>query len=497
MAGTDDESLKAHYAPFLSERDKYRKQYSFWTRDLPDEDRIELGGGMPNVGLFPVQSIAVHLVDEPFQGARKSDLVSHWSHFDSPEGYPIARSFQYGETKGTQLLIDFVKHMIGTLNRPAYDNWDCILANGSSDAMFKVFETICDSSTTVMMEEFTFLPVVSNIRATGATCIPLKMELSADPEEQGIDCDYLGDLLENWHSKEGYKHLNKPKVLYTIATGQNPTGMTLSMAKRARIYELAHKHDLLILEDDPYGYLHFPKYDPSDPLRNPYHGLSTQDYISKFLVKSFLTMDTDARVIRLETFSKIFAPGLRLSFIVANKFLMGRILNLAEVTTRSPSGVSQALVYSTIKTYADRKNFNDENEAMFQGWIQWIMKVAAQYTHRRNVTLKALYETEAYKENLFSVMEPSAGMFIGIKICWPNSYELKCETIFEEMDALNTVLLKSGVSVILGYRMAVDAEFSAETCDFLRITIAYAKDGNELIEASHRIGNSIMSFFTK
>lgn len=495
MVSTNYDGLKQHYSKFLSEREKDRKFYSFWTQDLPDEHRIELGGGMPNEGFFPVQSVDVNLVDTPFQSG-KSTLQAHLNHYDSPAGYPLARSFQYGETSGCRPLIDFAKYMVNKINKPAYDNWDCLLAGGSSDSMFKVFETICDRNTTVLMEEFTFTPVISNISATGATCVPVKMQLSAEPDVQGIDCDYLADLLDNWSSHEEYKHLSKPTVLYTIATGQNPTGMTLSMEKRRKIYGLAQKHDLIIVEDDPYGYLHFPKYDPSDPMRNPYDNLSTEQYISEFLVKSFLTMDTDARVIRLETFSKVFAPGLRLSFIVANRFFIERVLNLAEITTRAPSGVSQAIVYSTIKSLATREASQDnDEEAMFQGWLHWVMKVASQYAHRRNVTFKALRETEAYKHGLFSILEPSAGMFINIKIVWPENRKPDSADIIQRMNDLDQILLSSGVKVILGYKMAVDSKFSLDNCDFLRITVAFATGDEQLIEASHRIGKSIKELF--
>ena len=63
-------------------------------------------------------------------------------------------------------------------------------------------------------------------------------------------------------------------------------------------------------------------------------------------------------------------------------------------------------------------------EAMFEGWIRWIMQIASKYNHRKNLTLKALYETESYQAGQFTVMEPSAGMFIIIKINWGISIDL-------------------------------------------------------------------------
>lgn len=397
-------------------------------------------------------------------------------------------------------MINFCKSIVQHINKPLYDNWDVILANGSSDSMFKIFETLCDESTTVLMEEFTFSPVVSNVIATGATCVPLQMQLTTDRSQQGLDIEYMTNLLKNWSSIPQYKHLNKPRILYTISTGQNPTGMTLSMEKRRKIYQLAQEHDLIIVEDDPYGYLLFPPYDPANPLKNPYldsdNPLTVKTYTENHLVKSFLTMDTDARVIRLETFSKLFAPGLRLGFIVANKFIINRILNYTEITTRAASGSSQAIVYATVKAMAKKQtDIKNEQEAMFQGWIQWAMKLAGKYTHRRNITVKALYETEAYKKGLFSIIEPSAGMFINIAFNWPDETSKDLDERKDLMDQLDKTLVKNGVKVVLGYKMAVDQQFSVDSFGFLRITVAFAKDDAQLIEASRRIGKGIEEFF--
>lgn len=489
------EKLREKYSKFLSRRDVYRKLVSFWDGDLAPPDLIGLEVGMPNENLFPIKGMDLHLVDRPFD--ESEGYIASMDRYGRPEGLPIARSLQYAETSGMLPLLKFCKRVVSKINKPAYDDWDLILANGSSDSMFKIFETFSDESTTVLMEEFTFTPVVSNVQATGATCVPLKMKLTADPADQGIDVEYMSHLLDNWANIPEYAHLNKPRFLYTISTGQNPTGMTLSMEKRHQIYAIAQKHDLLILEDDPYGYLKFTPYDPAHPMKNPYNDennpLTREDYLENLLTKSFLTFDTDARVIRLESFSKLFAPGLRLSYIVANKFIIERLLNYTEVSTRAPSGASQAIVYTTIKAMASRETaVADELDAMFYGWISWVMKLAAAYTHRRNITFKALYESESYKKNLFTVLEPSAGMFIDIKINLPTSTSQDKEQL---MDQLHKVIVKNGVKVVLGYKMAVDQKFSVESADFLRLTVAFAKDDDQLTEACHRIDRGILEFF--
>lgn len=96
--------------------------------------------------------------------------------------------------------------------------------------------------------------------------------------------------------------------------------------------------------------------------------------------------------------------------------------------------------------------------------------------------MKALYETESYRAGQFSVMEPSAGMFIIIKINWANFG--KPDDLPQQMDRLDEFLVKNGVKLVLGYKMAVSLDYSMQHSDFLRLTIAYAKDDNQLIEAS-------------
>lgn len=90
--------------------------------------------------------------------------------------------------------------------------------------------------------------------------------------------DMLREKLESWTKP-------MPKFLYINPTGSNPTGTVLSLERKREIYSLCSKYDILILEDDPYFVL---QYDCGDEL-----------------IPSFLSMDTDGRVIRFDSFSKV------------------------------------------------------------------------------------------------------------------------------------------------------------------------------------------------
>lgn len=518
-----EQELAEHYKPFLNSQVDRRVLLQFWDDNLPEGVKAHpkpyvLAGGMPNEGLFPIESVHVNVVDRPFQHTEyefecekihgrssagsfeeaafvksKTDsgsMVDIW-RYDSanPDNIPIARALQYSETKGFPQLLEFTRNLISFLNPPAYDSWDTMLAAGSSDSLSKVFATLVDEGVTVLMEEFTFTPTISNVTCCGGIPIPLQCDITDDPSKQGINVEYMAQLLDNWNSGP-YSHLSKPRLLYTIVTGQNPTGMTQCMEKRAEIYGLCEKHDIIIVEDDPYGYLKFLPYDAADPLKNPYKDLSIDynRYCREILAPSYLTIDTSGRVIRLETFSKVFAPGMRLSFIVANKFILDKLLKYADISVRAPSGISQAFAMNIINKWSG----NYEGDKL-KAWLSWVMKVAGEYTHRRNVLFQALESTDAFKKGLFQLIEPSAGMFVCVKIALEKLPKITDR--LKVMDFLNYRLIEEGCIVILGYRMAVDKKFSYDRSNFLRITFAMAPNDEVLQVAAQRLGKGVERLF--
>ena len=111
--------------------------------------------------------------------------------------------------------------------------------------------------------------------------------LAVRTDEEGMDVDQLEHLL---------KRHSTPKLLYTMPDFQNPTGVTLSLARRRRLIELANRFDLIVLEDTPYREIRFE----GEP------------------IPTLKSLDTEERVIYLGSFSKILAPGLRLGWTVAS-----------------------------------------------------------------------------------------------------------------------------------------------------------------------------------
>lgn len=516
------EDLERHYSKFVSASAMRKKLVTFW---LPDpnyshleeddylksketkKDLIPLSLGLPNSGFFPIKSIDLNIVDHPFDNS--NDDITNPKNIanitkTNPVEMDLSHVLQYGDTKGLSPLLEFVQDFIKSVgNQPLYDEWDTIIANGSNDSLFKIFETLADENTTVLVEEFSFIPVLSAIYGAGAKAVPTKLKIPVvnkdnfnsnipyNKHNEGIDVEYLSDMLDNWATGP-YKHMAKPTLLYTVTTGQNPTGVSTSMENKQKIIDLAKKHDFIIIEDDPYGYLRLPLFNRSNPNENIYQAddFNSTRYLKDIMIKSYLSLDDDGRVLRLETFSKVFAPGLRLSFIAGNKYIIKQILDYTDVSTRGASSVSQSLVYSTLKTMSQR-----DNKPMCEAWLDWIIQVAKEYTERRNAVLKTAYESEAFKKGYFSVIEPSAGMFVDFEINFDSLNGEFCD--IEGMNRINKYFVKNGLGVVLAYKMALDVELSKDHSTLIRTAISFADEPKDLIEAVNRLNTSCIEFFEK
>jgi DNA-binding transcriptional MocR family regulator len=147
----------------------------------------------------------------------------------------------------------------------------------------------------------------------------LRAEVVALPvDDAGVDPDALAAALERGP---------KPAFLYTIPTFQNPSGRTLSVERRHRIVELAREHDLLVLEDDPYGLV---RYEGEAP-------------------PTLFELDGGERVAYSSSFSKTIAPGIRVGYFVLPAELEADLEAIAVSTYITPVLLSQATVHEFLR----------------------------------------------------------------------------------------------------------------------------------------------------
>jgi len=162
---------------------------------------------------------------------------------------------------------------------------------------------------------------------------PLKILRELGAHVVGIDCDEDGldpDALE-----AALAAGDKPAFLYLIPTFQNPSGRTLTLERRRRVVELAREHDLLVLEDDPYGLIRFE----GEPLPSLFElSEGTTAYSSSF--------------------SKTISPGLRVGWFVFPEALEKEIEAIATSTYITPVLLSQA----TVHEFVSRGNFEPNLE---------------------------------------------------------------------------------------------------------------------------------------
>ena len=182
---------------------------------------------------------------------------------------------------------------------------------GSQDALAKAFDLFTgEGQPPVLVESPTYSGSLAYLQPTG-------VELVGVPTDGGgLDPQALDAILRHWDDGP------RPRVLYTIPVGGNPTGASLSLERKREIYGIAREFDLILLEDDPYYWMQF------GGERTP----------------SFLSLDADQRVLRFDSFSKLLSSGIRVGFCTGPPRLVERIELHAQASVLHGSGVSQALV---------------------------------------------------------------------------------------------------------------------------------------------------------
>lgn len=368
-----------------------------------------LGGGLPRSDYFPYSKVTAEIPSAPFAEGVAAPLtesnktvleVNKDPSLNGENEIELARSLQYGYTEGQPELVEFLKEHTKTIHKVPYDDWSVILSIGNTqswDATLRTFATRGDS---ILVEEYSFSSALETVHAQGINTIPVAMDA------EGILPEALEKMLDQWVGP-------KPKLLYTISTGQNPTGSCLSADRRRAVYKLAQKHDFIIVEDEPYYFLQMETYTTDKAQRASRHVHSHEEFV-KALVPSFLSMDTEGRVIRLDSVSKVLAPGLRLGWIVGQERLLERFVRLHEVSIQCPSGLSQSLINSLLQKWGQ------------SGYMDWLMGIRSEYTHNRDVAIDAV--NDFFPKEVTSFVPPVAGMFFTV------TFDASKHPKFKELD---------------------------------------------------------------
>ncbi|KAJ1922082.1 hypothetical protein IWQ60_006621 [Tieghemiomyces parasiticus] len=305
----------------------------------------------------------------------------------------LCNSLQYGTAQGILGLQAFLREHVEEIHHPPYADWDVITTVGSTDALDKAVSLIGTAGDYLLVDEWTYPAAIDTATSNGLHTTPIPMD------QDGMIPEALEQTLSTWPADRP-----RPKLLYLVPTGQNPTGATLPLSRRRAIYALAQSYNLIIIEDDPYYYLQFAPYQPAAERTND--SMDAQPGLSG-LLPSFLSLDTDGRVLRLDSFSKILAPGSRCGWITTSKQFLPYLEYHNETTIQQPSGFSQAIITELLT-----------NTWKHAGWSMYLKRLQYDYYQRRNLFIDQLAK---HLNGLVDYAVPPAGMFCWIKLRLPSS----------------------------------------------------------------------------
>jgi len=439
-------------------------------------DMISLGGGLPSSEYFPFDEMSIKV---PALGqfseketheegtvltAGKFDLEQEKSLFD------IKTAFNYGQGTGAAQFLRFIIEHTEIVHNPPYQNWQSTMTIGSTSAFDVACRMFLEKDDYLLTEEYSFSSSVEAAKQMGARVLGVPMD------EQGMLPSGLDSLLSNWNEAE--RGARKPFVVYTVPTGQNPSGATMSLQRRKDIYAVAQKHDLYILEDEPYYFLQMPDYTGS-PDVVPAPPASHDEFLTS-LVPSLLSLDTDGRVMRMDSFSKVISPGSRIGWITASAQIVDKYSKHADLSTQSPSGIAQLIMFKLL----------DEHWG-HAGYLDWLKHMRVEYTRRRNVMIAAC---DTYlPSSVVSYVPPQAGMFHWMKVDYSKHPAYGKKSFAEIEEAIFMCSIKHRALVAKGSYFYADA--SAKHDDmFFRATYA-AAPFDKINEAIRRFGEALREEF--
>lgn len=242
-----------------------------------------------------VNTLKPSAIREIFKYAADPEVVSLSAGNPAPDAFPneaVAEisanllkenpvlALQYGLTEGYVPLRDTLKKYMVEKYGVNMEGNDLIITSGAQQVMDLVTKSLVNEGDVVITEAPSFIGSLNTFRSYNARLVGVPMD------DDGMNMEALESAL---------KENENIRFIYTIPNFQNPSGITMSLEKRKKMYELAKEYNVLILEDNPYGELRYK----GEDLPN---------------IKSF---DTDGLVIYAGSFSKVISPGMRVGWCMA------------------------------------------------------------------------------------------------------------------------------------------------------------------------------------
>jgi DNA-binding transcriptional MocR family regulator len=303
---------------------------------------VSLAGGMPFVSALPAELITGSLE----KVMREQGGVA----------------LQYGSGAGQPALREQILEVMALEGiRGTVDN--VVTTTGSQQALDLVTKLFIDPGDVILAEAPSYVGAIGVFRSYQASVVHVAMD------DDGLNPDALRETIAHLRGQG-----RRIKFLYTIPNFHNPAGVTLSAARRPEILEICRQNEILVLEDNPYGLLHFEEKAP-DALRS---------------------IDENG-VIYLGSFSKTLAPGFRVGWALAPHAIREKLILAAESAVLSPSAFSQLTVSEYLRS---------------TDWKAQIDTFRGVYKARKEAMVAAL---EEYLPDL-SWTDPNGGFYVWLTL---------------------------------------------------------------------------------
>ena len=283
---------------------------------------VSLAGGMPFVPALPKERMI-----ESF-----NTLMADRSNL----------ALQYSGGQGDPILREHIREIMG-LEGIKSNVDDIVITTGSQHGLDLVSSLFLDPGDVVLAEGPSYVGALGVFRARQAHIEHVYTDL------EGISPEALNSTIERVQAAG-----KKIKFLYLVPNFANPSGVTLSANRRAKVLEICRKHHILVLEDNVYGLLYFEDRAP-DALRS---------------------LDEDG-VIYLGSFSKILVPGFRVGYVLAPPSIREKLVLANESAVLCPSAFSQMMISEYLSN-------ND--------WKAQIEVFRGEYKQRRDAAQAAMKE---------------------------------------------------------------------------------------------------------
>jgi 2-aminoadipate transaminase len=358
---------------------------------------ISLGGGYPNAQTFAFESLNVAFKSgRTFEIRDKAmDLACQYGPTDAHADLKPHILKWHAEKDGVELKGDQIQ-----------------VLSGAQEGLHVMAYLFLDREDSVALSEPAYPGALGAFRAFTERFIPIPLD------GQGMITAELERVLRE--KKAAGEKL--PKFIYEVPSGHNPAGVSLSPERRRHLLQIASRHDLLILEDDPYQLVQLEERD---------------------LLPTLQSLDGEERVVRLDSFSKIFAPGLRLGYASGPAGIIGCFQLYKQGANLHTSAMDQSLLAGFFANHS-----HEEFRALIRG-------NCAIYRRNRDAVLAAARKNlpDDIRYNI-----PGEGMFVWFEM--PEGFDADRMVETDGMELGVLLVPGSGFSTTGGLKNFMRASFS-------------------------------------